>query len=516
MLKFQNLSIRHKLTAIIVLTSGLMILISSLVLIVNEATAFRRNAIHNISVLTEVVAINSTAALSFQDPQTANELLQSLKAEPHIIAAAIYNAAGDRFALSHYGNKKAKQLPKHIELANILPEKQKRYGFLSTICNKQGFDSSCIDFWRPVILKNKTIGMVYVMAEQGWRFDRMNLFVSMVFCIMLGLIILSYFLSQRLQRVVSIPIERLAKTMELVTQHNNYTVRVHPKSSDELGKLMIGFNDMLERIQKRDLELERVSRMKSEFLANMSHELRTPLNAIIGFSDLMIEHHFGELNETQDEYIKDIHDSGLHLLSLINEILDISRVESGKMTVNLGDVDIANLMTSSLTMIREKAIKHNIGISIQIDDEMPRILRVDERKLKQVLYNLLSNAAKFTQDGGRIKLSAEIVSRSWVETRVPEVFKEESLSLLEDSGESFCRISVSDTGIGIKHEDIKKIFTAFEQVESSISRKYGGTGLGLALCKNFVEMHHGFIWAESVMGQGSTFTLVLPYVPEDQ
>ena len=512
MLKFRNLSIRHKLTAIIVLTSGLMILITSLVLIINEAITFHRSAVRNISVLTEVIAINSTAALSFQDPQTAGELLQSLRVEPRIIAAAIYNAAGYRFAL--YNNNKINQLPEYLEPSNNLSAKPKNFDLPATGSGNQSLGRDFMDFMRPIILNDKTIGMVYVRADQGWIYDRMKLFISMVACIMLGLIILAYFLSQKLQRVISQPIENLANTMEQVTSHNDYTVRVDPESSDELGTLMIGFNDMLEQIQKRDLELERVSKMKSEFLANMSHELRTPLNAIIGFSELMIGHHFGKLNETQDEYVKDIHNSGRHLLSLINDILDLSKVESGKMVVNLTDIDICNLLASSLTMIREKAFKHGIKLSVQIDDEMPQTLRADERKLKQILYNLLSNAAKFTEDGGRIDLSAEMVPHTWIETRVPVIFREDCLTLLDYSGETFCRISVSDTGIGIHSEAIKKIFTAFEQVESSTSRKYGGTGLGLTLCKNFMELHQGAIWVESVIGQGSTFTLVLPYVDD--
>lgn len=510
MLKFKNLSIRHKLTAIIVFTSGLMILITSLVLIINEAITFHRSAVRNISVLTDVIAINSTAALSFQDSQTAEELLQSLRVEPHIITAAIYNAAGNRFAL--YGDNKINQLPEHLELSNEPSTRAKKSKFSVTGLASPRFGSDFMDVTRLVILNEKTIGIVYVRADQGWIYERLKLFVGMVICIMLGLFVMAYFLTQKLQRVISQPIEELADTIELVTSRNDYTARVFPESSDELGTLMLGFNEMLEQIQKRDLELERVSKMKSEFLANMSHELRTPLNAIIGFSELLVGHHFGDLNETQDGYVKDIFNSGRHLLSLINDILDLSKVESGKMTLILTDVNLNSILTSSLTMIREKALKHGIEISVRIDSNIPQSFRADERKLKQVIYNLLSNAAKFTEDGGSIDLSAEMVSRTWIESRIPAIFREDCLAMLDNSCKLFCRISITDTGIGINSESILKIFAAFEQVESSASRKFGGTGLGLTLCKSLLEMHDGTIWVESVIDQGSTFTLVLPYI----
>ena len=256
MLKFKNLSIRHKLTAIIVLTSGLMILLTSLVLIINEAITFHRSAARNISVLTEIIAVNSTAALSFQDPQTAEELLQSLRVEPHITSAVIYDAAGNRFAL--YGDNKINQLPEHLELSNDPSTRAKKTKFSVTGLERPRFGSDFMDVTRPVNLNDKTIGMVYVRADQGWIYERLKLFIGMVVCIMLVLIILAYFLSQKLQRAISQPIEELAETMELVTSRNDYTARVFPESSDELGTLMLGFNEMLEQIQKRDLELERV------------------------------------------------------------------------------------------------------------------------------------------------------------------------------------------------------------------------------------------------------------------
>lgn len=238
---------------------------------------------------------------------------------------------------------------------------------------------------------------------------------------------------------------------------------------------------------------EAASRAKTEFLANMSHELRTPLNHIIGFSEILAAKHYGDLNEAQEEYLNDILTSGRHLLSLISDILDISKVESGKMELELSDVDLKALLEDSLTVIKEEASKRQIKIIADIID-LPRFIRADERKLKQVLYNLLGNAVKFSSEGGKIHLAAE-----WV----------------NDSQNTPCEkgvhVSVRDTGIGLKPEDTKRIFVAFEQVETSSTRKYSGTGLGLYLARQMVALHGGRLWAESTgEGRGSTFHFILP------
>jgi len=257
------------------------------------------------------------------------------------------------------------------------------------------------------------------------------------------------------------------------------------------------------------MELMRASEMKSAFLANMSHELRTPLNAIIGFSEVLVDKHFGELNETQEEYLNDILSSGKHLLCLINDILDLSKVEAGKVELDISPLDIEELLTASVTMVKEKAMKHGIQIVVNADD-VPETIEADERRLKQVLFNLLSNATKFTPDGGKISLRAEMTIKESLEQHIPASFKNELAFLQNNSSESFLKISVSDTGIGIHPESIKRIFGAFEQEETSISRKYQGTGLGLALCRNLLELHGGGIWVESEPHRGSTFTFALP------
>ncbi len=257
---------------------------------------------------------------------------------------------------------------------------------------------------------------------------------------------------------------------------------------------------------------------KSEFLANMSHELRTPLNHIIGFTELVLTKHFGDLNEIQEEYLADVNQSSQHLLSLINDILDLSKVEAGKLELQLSDVDLRMLLENSLIMVKEQAMKHKIRISRDFED-VPEIMRVDERKLKQILYNLLSNAVKFTPEGGEIHVDAHMVERlvrpglRWEDSntlQIIEAYIDEN-NVAGAKPKVCVEFSVSDTGIGIRPEDLNRILEPFEQVESSASRKYQGTGLGLALTKKLVELHGGIFEANSQgEGKGSTFTVVLP------
>ena len=230
--------------------------------------------------------------------------------------------------------------------------------------------------------------------------------------------------------------------------------------------------------------VERVNRAKSDFLANMSHELRTPLNAIIGFSEMLRDGFFGELNLKQAEYVNDILSSGCHLLSLINDILDLSKVEAGEMELQPSEVSLRSLLETGLTMVRQKALQHGIALSLEIEEESDTLV-ADERKVKQIIFNLLSNAVKFTPDGGRVGVEAH------------------------REGE-WAAVTVWDTGIGIAPEDQKRLFQAFQQIDGSLNRQYEGTGLGLALTKRLVELHGGDIRVVSAPGEGSCFTFTLP------
>jgi signal transduction histidine kinase len=242
---------------------------------------------------------------------------------------------------------------------------------------------------------------------------------------------------------------------------------------------------LFHEIQDKSQQLEIANKHKSEFLANMSHELRTPLNAIIGFSEVLLERMFGELNEKQDDYLKDIHSSGRHLLQLINDILDLSKVEAGRMELEASRFRVPESIDNAMTLIRERAQRHGIALGKELDPDVDEVV-ADERKFKQILLNLLTNAVKFTPDGGRV----DVIAR-----RRPDALE----------------VSVRDTGIGIAAADQQLVFEEFRQVGNDYTRKQEGTGLGLALARRFVALHGGTITVESELGKGSTFTFTIPW-----
>ena len=290
--------------------------------------------------------------------------------------------------------------------------------------------------------------------------------------------------------LLSVPLLREQQIMGALTVWRRQTGEFPPEVVNLLqtfatqSALAIQNARLFREIEEKSQQIEAANRHKSEFLANMSHELRTPLNAIIGFSEVLQEKLFGELNEKQAEYTDDILTSGRHLLSLINEILDLSKVEAGRMELELATFDLPLAIDNARTFVRERATRHGITLDVKIDERLGDIVG-DERKIKQILLNLLSNAVKFTPEGGRIGINARQVGGS-------------------------VEISVTDTGIGIAPEDQPKIFEEFRQVGADYAHKVEGTGLGLTLAKKFVELHGGRIWVESEVGKGSKFTFTLP------
>ena len=269
-----------------------------------------------------------------------------------------------------------------------------------------------------------------------------------------------------------------------------------------------------QKLQQKNVELEDASRMKSEFLANMSHELRTPLNAIIGFSEVLRDGLMGEMTDQQRGFTGDIFNSGKHLLSLINDILDLSKVEAGKMTLDLEPVAITSLCANSLSIIREKAAARHIRLTMDAADVLGS-MQADPRKMKQILYNLLSNAVKFTVDGGQVTLRAVRVTRREV-GELSGPWTSRTFPLADSNFANFLKISVTDSGIGITADGLQRLFRPFSQIDSGLARKFEGTGLGLAMVKLLAELHGGAVAVESAVGQGSCFSVWLPFRPSDE
>jgi signal transduction histidine kinase len=297
-----------------------------------------------------------------------------------------------------------------------------------------------------------------------------------------GAIVLALLLGFLLSWSVIGPIQNIDTRLAAIAS-GDFSGHVDVQNRDELGALGANVNRMNDELRRLYTELEAASRHKSEFLANMSHELRTPLNAIIGFSQVLRDEMVGSVNEKQAEYLDDIISSGNHLLSLINDVLDLSKVEAGQVELEVHPFSLREALERGVVMVRERATEDGVRVAFVVDPEVD-VVAGDERRIKQVIFNLLSNAVKFTPAGGEIDVSA---------TRV--------------NGE--VRVSVADTGPGIAPEDRERIFEEFQQSETGVGHREG-TGLGLALSKRFVELHGGRIWLESELGRGSTFTFALP------
>ncbi len=297
------------------------------------------------------------------------------------------------------------------------------------------------------------------------------------------------------------------KLAEVTLQRANDRLekRVRERTTDILAANTLLRQEIEERRRAQEatreakIAAEIASNAKTEFLANMSHELRTPLNHILGFTELVLDKNFGELNELQEEYLSDVHRSSKHLLSLINDILDLAKIDSGKLELQLSEVDLKSLLSSSLAMVKEKTITHEIQFKLELIG-IPDKITADERKINQVMYNLLSNAVKFTPAGGNVSITAETC-----------VLKNANDEINRKSGVERVKVSVRDTGIGIGPDNLARIFNPFEQVDQTATRRYQGTGLGLSLSKRFIELHAGEIWAESSgEGRGSSFHFILP------
>lgn len=504
-MNLQNLSIKRKLMLITMLTSSAALVLSSVSFLIYDLISFRRQLSQDLMTQAEIIGFNSGAAMAFKDESAATATLSALKAKDDIVAAALYSPEGKLFAHYFQGDK---------SLPAALPSRSQQNGYR--------FEGGYLQVFQQVSMNGERVGTLYLLSDMRQWNIRAKRYTGIIVIVVLICSSLALLLSSRLQKLISKPILHLEDTMRMVSSNKNYEIRATRFYGDEIGRLIDGFNTMLSEIQLRDTALQRAnnelqtstheleveiihrkrtqeelltakqaaeqaSRAKSAFLANMSHELRTPLNAIIGYSEMLEEEvqDSGKISNVRD--LQKIQAAGKHLLALINDVLDLSKIEAGKMQLHVETFDIATMIEEMATTLQPAIAKNANAFQLRVPEYIGT-MRADATKVRQILLNLLSNACKFT-DHGSISLEAD---------------------RLRTAGQDWIRFRVSDTGIGITTEQQENLFQEFAQADISISRKYGGTGLGLAISHRFVQLMKGRIRVESAPSQGSVFTVLLP------
>ena len=493
---FHRLSIQKKLTLIVMLATSAALLTTAVLFILNDTQDYRKRVVYDLRILAQIFGESCGSSLKFRfmgnREQEVARILSTLEAKPHVLGAAVYDAEGNLF--SAYPANRQPSLP----LPLTAPPAGHR------------FVDGRLAISQPIVDRAEKLGSIYLdfdlveMRQRIWK----NCAVVAGALLVSGL--LALLITARLQQFISQPILDLARVANAISEKRDYSVRAAKRSEDEVGFLIDCFNGMLEKIEMHEKTLRDVNEQlaksetralaateaKSQFLANMSHELRTPLNAIIGYSELLLE----EVDEAgQKQFLPDlekVRNAAKHQLNLINGILDLSKIEAGKMTLFLETFDVARTVEDVANTVRPLVAAKGNRLEIDLEDGLGT-MRADQTKVRQVLFNLLSNAAKFTEKG-------------LVRIQVRRAASNGSRQGAVASRGSAIEFSVSDTGIGIMPEQCGRLFQPFTQAESSTTRKYGGTGLGLALSRRFCEMMGGELTATSEWGKGSTFTALLP------
>ncbi len=491
----RNLSIRRKVIAIALITTSIGLAVALLALMISEVSASWRAKQEYAASLTRVVGINSAAALSFRDPDAASETLSALSSDLEVIAAVLLTPDGQVFARYESANPahadRLREIRNHAHgtTPDGVKEGHRDASFTSPFLRANGLHY--LEVGQPIQVNGKVVGSLEIYLDLSRLAHTVKNRILLALAVLVLSFVIATLLAARLQRLISTPITDLAERMRAVSETKDYSLRVLGTANDEIGTLIDGFNTMLNQIQARDGELllakeaaEEGNRAKSRFLATMSHEIRTPMNGVMGMAELLAD---TPLNERQRRYLEHIQGSADSLLHVINDILDYSKIEAGRMELETIPCAPSKLLFDVAGLFMPRAQQRRIELICEVAPATPRQVRADPNRMRQVLTNLVSNAIKFTRRGEVVLRLERIAAPTGEDHRI------------------VLKFSVRDTGIGIAPEMMRKLFQPFSQGDSSHARRFGGTGLGLAVSQDLARLMGGQVGVESQLGQGSTF-----------